>query len=96
MRAMPSCKDLVENADAYLEGTLPWWERGQIRLHLWLCSHCRRYVAQLRATIEALQSLPAPEGPPLTPPVRDELMTSFRSMKAGASQDEPTGDPPSQ
>ena len=81
---MLSCKDLVENADAYLEGDLPWWERAQIRVHLWMCSHCRRYVQQLGATIAALRAMPAPDGPPLQDEARDELMTSFRSLKAGA------------
>ena len=79
---MTSCKDLVENADAYLERTLSPWDRGQIRVHLWLCRHCREYMKQLRATINALRAMPLPEGPPLAPPVREELMTSFRSVKA--------------
>lgn len=80
---MPSCKDLTENADAYLEGTLGWWDSMMIRTHLWMCRHCRAYVDQLRKTIAALGALPEPEGPPLAPEVKDELMESFRALKVG-------------
>jgi anti-sigma factor RsiW len=83
------CRDMTENADAYLEGTLDWWNRGQLRLHLWMCDHCARYMKQLAATIAALKAMPAPDGPPLAEPVRTELMTSFRSMKAGAPAEDP-------
>ncbi len=87
MPLISTCKDLTENADAYLAGDLGWFARAQVRLHLWMCDHCRRYVDQLAATIAALKAMPAPEGPPLAEPVREELMTSFRSLEAKAIVD---------
>jgi hypothetical protein len=49
-------------------------------------------MKQLSATITALESMPAPEGPPLAAPVREELMTSFRSIKTMAM--DPDAPPP--
>jgi len=89
-----TCKDLTENADAYLQGELGWFGRAQVRLHLWMCSHCRRYMDQLAATIAALQAMPAAEGPGLAEHVRDELMTSFRSLRTPAI--DPDGPPDSE
>jgi hypothetical protein len=55
------CRDLAELVTPYLEGALPVRLHLAARLHLWLCGACRRYVAQVRATIRFLGAgLPPP------------------------------------
>ncbi len=35
----------------------PLWRRLTLRLHLWMCPHCRRYATQLRAIGAAVRNL---------------------------------------
>jgi glutaredoxin 3 len=50
---MLSCKELSEKASDYLDGELSPWTRMEIRLHVFLCEHCRRYLHQLRLAVDA-------------------------------------------
>ena len=54
---MLSCKEVTRKiaSDEFAEGE--WRERLAVRLHLLLCRHCRRYVAQLRAIGAAARNL---------------------------------------
>lgn len=51
---MLSCKDLTEQANSYLDKELPFTKRLSVRFHLFICVHCRRYIAQLQTTIQTL------------------------------------------
>jgi len=51
---MPSCPELVEQADALLARELPWRRRLSLRIHLLICEHCRRYLRQLGWLITAI------------------------------------------
>jgi anti-sigma factor RsiW len=53
-----TCQELVELVTDYLEGVLPDSEVAAVEHHLSLCPPCRRYLAQMRATIEALGYVP--------------------------------------
>ncbi|MCO4769500.1 MAG: zf-HC2 domain-containing protein [Deltaproteobacteria bacterium] len=78
---MLSCKDMTDLATEYTEGALPRWRSLSYRMHLAMCGHCRRYVAQLRRTAEALRQLaPHPSG--LDPDTRESVMAAFRSSSA--------------
>lgn len=48
---MLNCRDVTQHASDYLDKTLPLGQRLKLRLHLFMCIHCRRYLKQLRATI---------------------------------------------
>lgn len=57
---MLKCKDVVERADALVDGTpLSWRERFALRMHLLMCHHCRRYVRQLQALVSSLRRPPS-------------------------------------
>jgi len=51
---MLKCRELVVEADALLDGDLGWRRRLALRLHLFLCVDCRRYVRQLKLMLAAL------------------------------------------
>nr|MBS0021936.1 zf-HC2 domain-containing protein [Gammaproteobacteria bacterium] len=55
---MLNCRQVTDRASDYLDEALPFGERVQMRLHLMLCHHCRRYLRQLRAIVRALPGLP--------------------------------------
>lgn len=54
MSFMPSCRDIDEHSSEYLDRTLPFWQRLGVRLHLFMCVNCRRYLQHLQLTIATL------------------------------------------
>lgn len=59
---MLSCRQLVEKVtqepELLEQGARPDWS---MRLHLFICHHCRRYVRQLRLMLRFLSFLPGRE-----------------------------------
>ena len=58
---MLSCKDITEHASAYLDKELPFTKRISLRMHLFMCVNCRRYMDQLQITIQALGRMKKPD-----------------------------------
>lgn len=55
---MLSCKELVAHSSDYLDGQLRLRERISVRAHLALCSHCRRFIRQMKLSQAVLRKLP--------------------------------------
>lgn len=51
---MLSCKHLVEQASQYIDNEMSTSKRMQVKLHLFVCVSCRRYIKQLKLTIAML------------------------------------------
>ena len=75
---MLKCRDLAELVTPYLEGTLPLRTRVAALFHLRLCGACRRYVEQMRRTIQFLSSGPRP-APPRNESEIMELIDTWRT-----------------
>jgi anti-sigma factor RsiW len=58
-----TCKQLVRRVTDAREGQLSPLDRAGYALHLLRCRHCRRYVAQMDAVVEALHGAPAEKAP---------------------------------
>lgn len=54
---MFKCSEVTEMASDYVDHNLGWWTRAQLRMHVVLCRHCRRYVEQIEATMALLRDL---------------------------------------
>ncbi len=52
-----TCKDVAEAIGRDEWRAAPRWRRLALRLHLLMCSPCRRYAAQIRAIGTAVRSL---------------------------------------
>jgi anti-sigma factor RsiW len=76
-----SCQELVELVTDYFEGALAPDERARVEQHLDTCAGCRRYVEQLRTTIELAGRLGRED---LSPEAEDALLDAFRTWKAAA------------
>ena len=61
---------------------MPLRGRLSYRMHLAVCSHCRRYLRQLRRTTEALSAIGSQPGA-VAPEVKERLMAAFRKSAAG-------------
>jgi anti-sigma factor RsiW len=66
---------------AYLDGELSQRDRDRLEGHLAECPHCSEYLAQLRATIDALGHAHVDE---LSDNAVDELVTLYRRWSADA------------
>ena len=60
--AMMKCKELSENAGDYLSGELPQGRRLAVFFHVTMCIHCRRYLCQLKISLESLRELAQERG----------------------------------
>ena len=54
---MLTCKEVAESIGRDEWRDAPLWRRLALRLHLWMCPHCRRYAAQIRAIGMAARSM---------------------------------------
>jgi anti-sigma factor RsiW len=75
---MLSCQDITALVSDYLEGRLTFGQRVRFQLHLGICRGCRRYLAQMKKTVQLLGKMPD-EPPP--PEVQAQLLAQFRTWK---------------
>jgi anti-sigma factor RsiW len=81
-----SCRDVAERASEYLDQELTWRSRLQVRLHLFVCQDCRRYVDQLRATT-ALLRRSLRRSAEMAPRNEVQLLAAVRAQTADALRD---------
>ena len=72
------CRDAVALMADYLDGALPDADRARLETHLDGCPHCSEYLAQMRATIDALGRV---EPDDLPDEAVDELVALYRQWQ---------------
>jgi anti-sigma factor RsiW len=72
------CRSAVDVMSDYLDGRLEEGARSRLERHLADCPHCVEYLAQLRATIDALGRARPSD---LSEQALDELMQLYRKWK---------------
>ena len=60
---MLTCREMSELGSAIIDGQLNLRTRLAVFMHLRMCTNCRRYIRQLKATSQVLQRLPLDHGP---------------------------------
>lgn len=89
---MPSCREVataVSSGELEEAGLL---RRTHVRLHLWMCRHCRDYVRQVAALGRAARQRVAPGDPERLREIEDELRQRCRrSSKLPPVQPGPPG-----
>lgn len=74
------CRQAVDLMSAYLDGVLDARDRARLEEHLAACPHCSEYLAQIRATIDALGSA---EPDALSDEALDDLVGLYRQWRSG-------------
>ena len=69
------CRQAVALMTDYLEGAMTARDRARFEAHLAACPHCTEYLAQMRATIDAVGHI---EPDDLDPTMLDELVAVYR------------------
>ena len=72
------CRQAVALMSDYIDGRLAPRDRQRLEVHLAACPHCSEYLAQLRATIDALGRA---EPAALTDDALDELVELYRRWR---------------
>ncbi len=75
---MLNCREITAHASDFLDATLPWHVRIQVRLHLMMCRFCREYVRQMSLVMRTLRRLP-PEHP--SEELHNDLLARFRASR---------------
>ena len=75
---MFTCKELTELVTDYFEGHLPFGERLRFQLHVGMCGPCRRYLRQMRLTVDTLGCMPSE---PIPEAAREELLKRFQDWQ---------------
>lgn len=75
---MLNCREITERASDFLDATLPWHVRLQVRLHVMMCRYCREYIRQLALVARTLRSLPGQEP---SPELQNKLLSLFRAER---------------
>jgi anti-sigma factor RsiW len=73
------CREAVALMADYLDGRIAADDRARLEAHLARCPHCSEYLAQIRATIDALGRA-EPEA--LADDALDELVVLYRRWQA--------------
>ena len=72
---MLSCREIVQLATEYLEGTMPPDARLRFERHVAICPPCRGFLGQMRETLRLGGELPEES---LSPETREALLEAFR------------------
>ncbi len=75
---MLNCREITERASDFLDATLPWHVRLQVRLHVMMCRYCREYIRQLALVARTLRRLLGQEP---SPELQDKLQSLFRAER---------------
>ena len=76
-----ACREFTELVTDYLEGALSDEDRDRFEAHLAQCPGCTTYLEQIRIMLRTLVRTHAELAPP---ELREELVDTFRSWRAGA------------
>lgn len=84
-RFMPPCRDVALLVSRGMDEPLPWSRRLLIRLHVGMCSLCRRYERQVRLVRHGVRQGADPDTAPLpetlSPEARERLR---RALETGS------------
>lgn len=53
---MLTCREVSQQASEYLDGNLPWHRRVGLRVHLFMCRHCRAFIHNMEQTRRVLNA----------------------------------------
>ena len=61
---MLKCNEIANLASDYLDRNLTWKEYFSVKMHLFMCVHCKRFVQHLLSTIRVVQGMERPLATP--------------------------------
>ena len=78
---MLTCREVAEKSSAMVDSELDLRERIGLRLHLLMCSNCRRFVRQFRTLVDSLALRSEPESQSASPEFVRQTMQTLDSAR---------------
>ena len=72
------CKEISELGSAYIDGEVSFLQKLEMKLHLLMCQHCRRYISQMTALVYKLRQFGS--SPSVSINELDQIATSLSSL----------------
>jgi len=87
-----NCREALDLLDDTLDGTLQARAGWRLKLHLWICGHCRRYLASYKTTVR-LERAAFDEPAEAEPKVPEELVAEItKALRNTPRPTAPTSD----
>ncbi len=88
---MLSCRELSEQADAFLDKEMPFGKKMQLRMHMLMCSGCNRFLNQMRVTRSLITTEAKGKAPRNSDDTIDieSILAEFDELKQSGGQRDP-------
>ena len=85
-KALPSCKDVTSLLSKSLDGSLTFKEKLIMKIHLWTCIACQRYLSQIQVIGEVFEKQaaniePEKSSPRLSTEAAERLKDAIRQSE---------------
>jgi anti-sigma factor RsiW len=74
-----NCREALEHFHDHVEGQLGPVQRWRLRLHLWLCGRCRKYLRSYKTTVDAEKAAFCDSADASPTAIPDDLVASILS-----------------
>jgi hypothetical protein len=82
-----NCREVVEHIGDHVDGNLSAMQRWRLRLNLWICGNCRKYLRSYKTTVRAEKAAFCDASDDLRPVPTEELVQSILSAANGTRQE---------
>jgi len=79
-----TCRELIDQLDAYVDGSLPDEQRAQLDAHFSICPDCAAYLRNYQQTIAMGRAVFADANAPVPDEVPKELMNAILASRKKA------------
>jgi Putative zinc-finger len=76
-----NCQKALELMGEHVDDNLGFRDRWRLRLHIWICRICRRYLSSYRSAIRIAKSIDAGRSDSRNERIPDSLVTSILDSK---------------
>jgi hypothetical protein len=74
-----NCREALEQFQDHVDGRLSPLQRWQLRLHLWICGQCRKYLRSYRIAVDAEKAAYRDSSATVPTEIPDALVASILS-----------------
>ena len=76
-----TCRELIDQLDAYVDGSMPAEQRAALDAHFAVCTACVAYLKNYRQTIAMSRAVLSDANVPVPPDVPKELMAAILASR---------------
>ena len=74
-----NCREALEHFHDHVDNELSPFQRWRLRLHVWVCGHCRKYLRSYKTTVRAEKAAFREDDAVSATEIPDDLVASIMS-----------------